>query len=373
MTIIYPSSYFNNWYYSIKHRSTLRYPEIVSFRVQVLEFWNKYGLEAALEFARALDAKKKCSKSTLYRWRKALSDSGTNDPAGRGKLSALDPHSTRPIHGKLPRKYDELYVPIRTILEAHSMLGRRKIHSLLVRMVRTGKLLLKELGAIPSASTIGRIMRNMRELGRLPSRDKLSLDGRTGKLHVVVRHKKKKLRRNGYQPKCPGDLVQMDGVIAYCFGKKLYILNAIDYVSGKAISIALPNKKATTVANAIRNIDEQFDFTIKHIQTDNGTEFMAEFEDVLDKIGKVHFYNYVKKPQWNGKIERFNRTLQEEWLSDPDMALLLADDLVEANQELQKYLYWYNHERPHQALSYMTPCEYVILCSKGDCVKSQMS
>ncbi len=77
---------------------------------------------------------------------------------------------------------------------------------------------------------------------------------------------------------------------------------------------------------------------------------------------------------WNGKVERFNRTIQEEWLADPDIQVLIRDSRDKANEELQKYIDWYNNERPHQSINYMTPNEYVIYFNtRGDLKKSQMS
>lgn len=372
--IIYPSEYFRNWYYINKHTSRLRNRDVVEYRIKVLKFWDSYGIKAALEYARDLSPRHKCSRATLYRWRKALLDSGKQDKMGRCKLSAIDPKSTRPKQCRLPKDYYELYEPIRQLLNTHGTLGKNKIHRMLKNMVDSGRLILNELKQIPSASTIGRIIKAMRQLGRLPNRQKIALNGANGKLYVAVRKRRKKLRRDGYKPKQPGDLVQMDGVITYCYGKRIYILNAIDYVSAKAISIILPSNKSCQTAKVLKYIDDLFGFKIKNIQTDNGSEFMGSFTDEMQKLGKTHFYNYVKKPMWNGKVERFNRTLQEEWLADPDIQVLLSDDKNEANKELQKYLYWYNNERPHQSINYMTPNEYVVYFNViGDLKKSQMS
>lgn len=372
--IIYPSEYFRNWNYVNKHTSRLRNREVVEYRIKVLEFWNKHGLNAALEYAIDLNPNHKCSRATLYRWRKALIESGKIDRMGRYKLSAIDPKSTRPNHCRLPRNYDELYIPIRQLLNEHSMLGKNKIHRILLNMMKKGSLVLNKLKEIPSVSTIGRIIKTMRELGRIPNRQRLSFNASTNKFYVVAKRKKKKLRRDGYKPKNPGDLVQMDGVISYCYGKRVYILNAIDYVSARTISAILPSNKSCHTAEVLKKIDELFGFEIKNIQTDNGSEFMDKFAETMEKLGKTHFYNYIKKPMWNGKVERFNRTLQEEWLTDPDIQTLIADDRDEANKELQKYINWYNNERPHQSIDYMTPNEYVVYFNtRGDLKKSQMS
>ncbi|NLA63400.1 MAG: transposase family protein [Bacteroidales bacterium] len=372
--IIYPSEYFRNWYYVGKHTSKLRNRAAVEYRINVLEFWNKHGLDAALEYARDLNPHHKCSRATLYRWRKALTESGKQDKAGRCRLSAIDPKSTCPIHCRLPKNYSELYEPIRQLLGKHNTLGKNKIYHMLKNMVKNGKLILNKLEQIPSISTIGRIIKAMRGLGRLPNKQKLTLNGANGKLYVVVKKRKKKLRRDGYIPKEPGDLVQMDGVITYCYGKRVYILNAIDYVSAKAISIILPSNKSHQTAKVLEQIDELFGFYIKNVQTDNGSEFMGSFADEMQRLGKTHFYNYIKRPMWNGKVERFNRTLQEEWLADPDIQVLLSNNKNEANEELQKYLDWYNNERPHQSINYMTPTEYMVYFNTGgDLKKSQMS
>lgn len=372
--IIYPSEYFRNWYYVNKHTSQLRNKDVVEYRIKVLEFWNSYGMKAALEYARDLNPHHRCSRATLYRWRKALIESGKLDKFGRCKLSAIDPKSTRPKQCRLPKNYHELYGPIKQLLNEHGTLGKNKIYYMLKNMMKNGKLVLNELKQLPSISTIGRIIKAMRELGRLPNRQKLAFNGVNGKLYVVVRKRKKKLRRDGYRPKKPGDLVQMDGIITYCYGKRIYILNAIDYVSAKTVSTILPSNKSRQTAKVLEQIDEMFGFEVKNIQTDNGSEFMGSFADAMEKLGKTHFYNYVKRPMWNGKVERFNRTLQEEWLADPDIQVLLSDDKNEANKELQKYLNWYNNERPHQSINYMTPNEYMVYFNtRGDHQKSQMS
>ena len=79
------ASLLPNLNYSLKHTSDLRHPEVVQFRISCLEFWNKHGLAAALDYAGV-------SRSTLYAWRKALKDSQQLDRRmGRASLKALGP------------------------------------------------------------------------------------------------------------------------------------------------------------------------------------------------------------------------------------------------------------------------------------------
>lgn len=62
-------------------------------------------------------------------------------------------------------------------------------------------------------------------------------------------------------------------------------------------------------------------------------------------------------PQLNAKIERFNRTLQEEFL---DYHMHLFYDLNELNQKLMDWLLFYNTKRPHHTLNNLPPLKYII-------------
>ena len=58
----------------------------------------------------------------------------------------------------------------------------------------------------------------------------------------------------------------------------------------------------------------------------------------------------------NAHVERFNRTVSEEFIVYH--RALLRDDLITFNTELTEWLEWYNEERPHEALGFLTPLEY---------------
>jgi len=59
----------------------------------------------------------------------------------------------------------------------------------------------------------------------------------------------------------------------------------------------------------------------------------------------------------NAQCERFNRTLQEEFV-DYHVAELL--DLADFNRKLTTYLSWYNAERPHWSLGLKSPVQFLI-------------
>ena len=56
--------------------------------------------------------------------------------------------------------------------------------------------------------------------------------------------------------------------------------------------------------------------------------------------------------QTNGKVERFCKTPQEDLIKETDL-----DSLEELKDELIQYLYYYNHQRPHQAIDGKTPAD----------------
>lgn len=86
---------------------------------------------------------------------------------------------------------------------------------------------------------------------------------------------------------------------------------------------------------------------------------MDKFHAGLEKQGLTHFFNYPRHPKSNGKIERYNRTIQLECI-DPNLEAL-AYDIDEFNQILTDWLIYYNTKRPH--FSHREPDNKTILIS----------
>ncbi len=81
----------------------------------------------------------------------------------------------------------------------------------------------------PSESTIGRILHDLKERGRIPRKSKITYNAETGRLRIwEPRPGVKKTRRHGFSPKKPGDLVEIDTVDIFVDGLKRYLLTAID-------------------------------------------------------------------------------------------------------------------------------------------------
>ena len=86
------------------------------------------------------------------------------------------------------------------------------------------------------------------------------------------------------------------------------------------------------------------------LQSDHGPEFGQFF---VRRIRKSHRYTRIGKPNDNAHIERFNRTLQEECLDR------IPTDVSAINCALKKYLKYYNHERLHTGINFLTPMQVV--------------
>lgn len=97
-------------------------------------------------------------------------------------------------------------------------------------------------------------------------------------------------------------------------------------------------------------------FTVKAVMTDNAMNYVRShhFAAVLDAHRIKHVRIRPYRPQTNGKVERFNRTLQEEWAYRRPYR-----SSAERTRALDKWLHTYNHHRSHTALAGLTPMERV--------------
>lgn len=114
------------------------------------------------------------------------------------------------------------------------------------------------------------------------------------------------------------------------FKKMKYILTAIDLFSKKAYAKAIPDKTGKVVANAMQSIIKTQIHQISSIRSDKGSEFIsAEFKKMLEKHNIKQVLSLPSKPQSNGGIERFNKTLQQ---------LLSKAMKVDQSEDWPKYL-----------------------------------
>ncbi|MFA6534475.1 MAG: integrase core domain-containing protein [Patescibacteria group bacterium] len=151
-----------------------------------------------------------------------------------------------------------------------------------------------------------------------------------------------------------GFLVCVDTVVRYVHGHKRYILTAIDRYSKLAFAHMYTTHSSTNARDFLYRLHYLLDGKIENIQTDNGSEFKKNFDLALVKLDIPHYHSRVKTPKDNPQNERFNRTLEEEFIAFGN----LTDEVSVFNQRLTEWLVEYNFRRPHQALGYLPPINF---------------
>ena len=150
----------------------------------------------------------------------------------------------------------------------------------------------------------------------------------------------------------PPGYIQLDGVKFHYLSKYYYFLTAVDIVSKQAWVELVPSTNSKHAANFLKTILQTAWYKIHTIQTDNGSEFKLYFEEAAAQAGLTHLFSYPRHPKTNGYVERFNWTIQDEFIFDSEDFLLYPDEF---KIKLNIWLVWYNQVRPHQSLGYLTP------------------
>lgn len=150
-------------------------------------------------------------------------------------------------------------------------------------------------------------------------------------------------------------LLHLDTIVIYWGSIKRYILTAIDHHGKVAYARMYTTKSSRSAKDFLYRLYYLIDADILNIQTDNGSEFFAEFEEALEQLSILHWFSRPRTPKDNSVVERFNKTLQEEWLNDGHF----TPNINEFNRALTVWLEEYNFIRPHQTLDYQTPFEYL--------------
>ena len=321
---------FHKWYdYAVKQNTRMITKEAKE-RLRILEFWRKYGLRATEEAF-------KVKRSTLYLWQQTLR---------RGEdLSVLTPKSQAP---KVKRKRwvePKLITEItRLRMEVCRNMGKDKVKIFLDTFCEA------EGFAKISASTIGRIIA-----------DKKIYHIRTkyfpnGKSKVVTKRKKERKPKD-LRAELPGDFVEIDTIVKFGNQLKRYIITAIDIHGRVAFAWCYKRAGSHNARDFLRKLDQALPFPVKAIQTDNGSEFCKYFDEELKNKDIKHYWNYPGRPYRNGHIEKFNRTIQEEFIDQNEIWL---EDTKEFNERMMTWLLWYNIERPHWSLRLQSPVNYLI-------------
>lgn len=300
---------------------------VVQRRLDAIVFYEKYGLKPTLDAFNI-------SKSTLYRWRSSYLNS-------RRRVHSLEPKSTKPNNTRR-MKIDPLILDfIKDIREIHPTMGKAKIKPLLDEYCIKYKI------DKVSESLIGKIIKRNNYF--FYKTGKVYHDPSKGRRK---NKKKKKRLSSNYISKSPGELIQIDTIVTFDMGLKRYTLTAIDIYSRFGFALTYKSLSSKIALDFFLRLKHVFPGTIDSVKTDNGLEFHKLFDQYLEDNNITHYFSYPRSPKSNAYVERFNRTIQEEFLYQN---LEYIDDTTIFNQKLIEYLIFYNTVRPHYGINMMTP------------------
>jgi len=313
------------WRMAVRFRYMIT--EQANSRLKTLVFWEKYGQAATAEAFGV-------SRRTLFRWAHALANSG-------GQLDSLNPSSTAPRRRRLRVVSPAIIQSIITLRTDHPRLGKDKLHALL-----------RIQGYSGSCSTVGRILTDLKRQSRLPQATRLSYYAKTGRLTEHPYPCRPKLRRPaGHR------VLEVDTIVRFIDGIKRYVITGIDTQSRMAFAGGYSNHGSASATDFLQKTRLVLPDCPTDTQTDNGSEFAKHFHIAVSELG-LHFNTHPRLPKENAHIERFNRTLNEEFIQyNRD---LLRDDLPEFNRQLIDWLLWYNTGRPHHALGNVSPLRKLV-------------
>jgi len=269
----------------------------------------------------------------FYRWL------GRYDPKN---LKSLENRTSRPKRCRKPEYTTELVEAVQRLRETYPRWGKDKL-----------VVLLRREGHQTSASTVGRILTRLKERGALVE----------PVWHAVSKRSRRRLARQyavrkpkGYTVAEPGDLVQVDTLdVRPEIGRVFKQFTARDMVSKWDVLGVSSRATAKAAASFLDELLERMPFRVKAIQVDGGSEFCAEFEQACKERGVQLFVLPPRSPKLNGCVERANRTHAEEFYDVYPMTYTVAG-IRAAQSEWEEV---YNTVRPHQALGYLTPLQYL--------------
>lgn len=272
------------------------------------------------------------SRATYYRYKKILKDleDGILPPSKTPKKL------NKPKWGESEK---QLVLKIRRENETY---GKSKIATILKR----------DHNVNLSESTVGRILTHLKRKHLIT------------KSRSALRFKRKRNFAKGYAKRAEfkkyeemvlGERVQIDHMTVTKNGITVKHFQAWERKSKYIHACVYSHAKARSAKRFLLDFVAKSPFKILSIQVDGGSEFMAEFEDACSQLNIPLFVLPPRRPDYNGGVERGNRTFRDEFYSKN----FLADSVRGIQAELNKSCDIYNSYRPHFSIDNLTPLQYI--------------
>lgn len=296
--------------------------------VSHIEFLMRHGVKSS-RACRSVGV----SRASFYRWRRRLRLHGAASLRDGRAFTKRRRHA--PVRAAIAERVQQLR-------DSHKA-GKEKLRVHLAKQ-----------GVLVGSTTVHRVLHSLFERGvieRIGYRTRL-----TSKLRRAAKRAHAMRKASKVKPSRPGELVQVDTLHERSIlGRPRYQLTAQDPTSKWLHADLYTRANSRNAASFLADMVNAMPFEVISVQVDNGSEFMGEFERACQQRGIAEFTIPPATPKANGMIERTQRVSREEhYAFEPPSSCL-----EEERAALAAFVHYYNHVRPHQALGYLTPTEYL--------------
>lgn len=160
-----------------------------------------------------------------------------------------------------------------------------------------------------------------------------------------------------FERSTPNQLWQTDIMCFRLGGRQVYLIGYIDDYSRYIVGLGLfSSQTAENVLETYRKASAEYGVP-KEMLTDNGRQYTnwrgkTRFEMELQKDKVKHLRSQPHHPQTLGKIERFWKTILDEYLSRAQF-----ESFDNARERIAMWVKHYNHRRPHQGIEGLCPAD----------------
>jgi putative transposase len=256
-------------------------------------------------------------------------------------LRTLEEHSRSPKNTRLWEVTSIEEKNIKDLRKKNMELGKKKLQVLY----------LKEYDEKISTWKIERVIRKHR-LYPDPIEQKKRIEKRRRTLPKVRIHTVKKQLNASKEF---GRLWHIDAIIIWWYGHRRILFTALEDTTKIAFARAYKTNTSGFAEDFLKRLLYIVDGKVTVMHSDNGSEFAGAFEKACTDLKILQIFSRPYTPKDNPALERFNGTIQKEWLNLSEVGL---STITDANHDLTKWLVKYNSYRPHEALDYKTPLEY---------------
>jgi len=291
------------------------------YKLKVLDWHREHGNNCSLT-SRHFGI----GRMTLYRWLKRLDQCG---------IMGLNEKSRKPKRTRKPTTPWEVTSRIVDLRKEYPTWSKYKL-----------KVLLKKEGVTVSESTVGRVLKRKGFINKKTSRKR-----RRAALRPKARFPR------GMSIRKPGDLIQIDVKhINLVGGRKYYQFTAIDVLTKTRVLRVYPSESSRNGMLFLKECIRCFPFRVKALQTDNGSSFLKHFEKFCKDFEIPHYFTYPRNPKQNSYVEISHQADEREFYRQGKTSSFLD----EMRKMIEEREFVWNNIRPHAALDYLTPYEYLL-------------